>query len=158
MTTADIEPDSAASGSDVFAFDVGIIGLGYVGLPTGLAFHASGLRVLALDINAERLGAIQARDVDLLDVDQRRLGMALEDPDAFVLTDQAARLADARVLIICVPTPVDRYLAPDLTTLRAACATVVRCARPGQHSAPTSGRSPTTQLLKQKRRLVEGRH
>ncbi len=121
-----------------FAFDVAIIGLGYVGLPTGLAFHAAGMRVLALDISAERLGAIQVCDVDLLDVDQRRLRMAIKDPDAFVLTDQLVRLGEARALIVCVPTPVDRHLAPDLSALRAACATVVDCARPGQTLLLTS--------------------
>jgi UDP-N-acetyl-D-glucosamine dehydrogenase len=147
MTTADIDSEATAVGghddsalptSSTFAFDVGIIGLGYVGLPTALAFHAAGLRVLAVDINAERLGSIEGRDVDLLDVDLRRLSLALEDPSAFVLSDAPSRLDEAATVIVCVPTPVDRYLAPDLTALRGACATVVRYARPGQTLLLTS--------------------
>jgi UDP-N-acetyl-D-glucosamine dehydrogenase len=136
MTSADL--DAAAPDSDVSTFDVGIIGLGYVGLPTALAFHAAGLRVLALDISQERLGAIGVRNVDLLDVDLHRLDIALDDPQEFVLTDTPARLAEASALIVCVPTPVDKYLSPDLGALRAACASVVAQARPGQTLLLTS--------------------
>jgi UDP-N-acetyl-D-glucosamine dehydrogenase len=136
MAQAGIE--SAVTKSDVFAFDVGIIGLGYVGLPTALAFHAAGLRVLALDVSAERLGAIGLRHVDLLDVDMERLGSALDDPASFVLTDTPSRVAEAEVLIVCVPTPVDEHLVPDLTALSAACASVVTHARAGQTLLLTS--------------------
>ena len=136
MAIAGIE--SAVAKSDVFAFDVGIIGLGYVGLPTALAFHAAGLRVLALDVSEERLGAIGVRDVDLLDADLERLATALDDPESFVLTDIPARVAEAAVLIVCVPTPVDSHLVPDLAALRAACASAVAHARAGQTFVLTS--------------------
>jgi UDP-N-acetyl-D-glucosamine dehydrogenase len=136
MAIAGIE--SAVTKSDVFAFDVGIIGLGYVGLPTALAFHAAGLRVLALDVSEERLGAIGVRDVDLLDVDLERLERALDEPESFVLTDLPSRVAEAAVLIVCVPTPVDEHLVPDLAALNAACASAVAHARAGQTLLLTS--------------------
>jgi nucleotide sugar dehydrogenase len=121
-----------------FAFDVGVVGLGYVGLPTALAFHAAGLRVVGLDVGAERLGAIRSRDVDLLDVDLVRLARALDDADNFVLTDAASCVCDAAAVIVCVPTPVDAHLMPDLSALTVALASLVAHARGGQTLLLTS--------------------
>ncbi len=115
----------------VFDADVAIVGLGYVGLPTALAYHHAGSRVVALDIASTRLSAIRAGEVDLVPDDHSRLRTALADPD-FALVDDVSALARARAVIVCVPTPVDRYLVPDLSLLRAACASVVAHAVPGQ--------------------------
>lgn len=115
-----------------FDFDVAIVGLGYVGLPTALAYHASGSRVLALDASSRRLRTIAARGADLIAPDRERLDIALHAPAAFRLTGDARELARASAIVVCVPTPVDARQVPDLTALRAACATVVATARPGQ--------------------------
>ena len=61
-----------------FRYDIGIVGLGYVGLPTALAFHAAGRRVLGIDASPARLADIQAGYVDLLASDHDRLRSALE--------------------------------------------------------------------------------
>lgn len=114
-----------------FDYDVAVVGLGYVGLPTALAHHESGLRVLALDASPERLLAIGSGLVDLGDTDLARLDNALRD-DQFQLTIDASELSRARSIIVCVPTPVDHHLVPDLSLLRAACATVVARTVPGQ--------------------------
>ena len=60
-----------------------------------------------------------------------RLSSALVDP-AFALTNDVSRLGSAAAVIICVPTPVDHYLVPDLRILESACATVVNAAVAGQ--------------------------
>jgi UDP-N-acetyl-D-glucosamine dehydrogenase len=70
-------PSPRDSGAHRFRFDVAIVGLGYVGLPTALAFHAAGHRVLGLDIDAARIDDIRCGAVDVLDaeadrVDERR--------------------------------------------------------------------------------------
>ena len=114
-----------------FAFDVAIVGLGYVGLPTSLAFHAAGRRVLGVDVSQHRLTMISEERADLLASDQQRLTAALSDP-GFEMTADTARLSTAAAVIICVPTPVDHYLVPDLRILENACATVVAAAVPGQ--------------------------
>lgn len=114
-----------------FDYDVAVVGLGYVGLPTALAHHESGLRVLALDASPERLLAIGSGLVDLGDTDLARLDDALRD-DQFQLTIDASELSRARSIIVCVPTPVDHHLVPDLSLLQAACATVVARTVPGQ--------------------------
>jgi UDP-N-acetyl-D-glucosamine dehydrogenase len=114
-----------------YDFDVALIGLGYVGLPTALAFHGSGARVLGIDINAAHLARIRARNVDLLASDQARLRRALTS-ERLALSDDTAAAAQAAAVIICVPTPVTAYLVPDLTPLHRACEAVVEHAMPGQ--------------------------
>ncbi|MFY1623255.1 nucleotide sugar dehydrogenase [Micromonospora sp. WMMD723] len=116
-----------------------VVGLGYVGLPTSLALVAGGARVTGVDISPDRLDDIRADRADLLDDDRDRLRETLRATDpALRLTTAVAEIADADTVLICVPTPVDRHLAPDLTALRAACAAVVAHARPGQTIVLTS--------------------
>jgi nucleotide sugar dehydrogenase len=102
-----------------------------VGLPTALAINASGRRVLGLDVSERRLSVIREQQADLLDSDKERLKVALSDP-SFMLTSDLSLLAHAAAVVVCVPTPVDEYLVPDLGILRAACASVVEYAVPGQ--------------------------
>jgi nucleotide sugar dehydrogenase len=108
-----------------------IVGLGYVGLPTALALHQKGVGVVGVDVSATRLAAIRSRRVDLLPAELALLDKALEEP-AFRLTDDSGVLSKADVIIICVPTPLDAHLNPDLRALAAACASVVAGARAGQ--------------------------
>ena len=114
-----------------FAYDVGIVGLGYVGLPTALAFTGAGGQALGLDVSAARIAAILGGNVDLLPTDHARLGQAI-DSGALRLSNAADAIADAACVIICVPTPVDAHLVPDLQALSSACADVVSNVRRGQ--------------------------
>ncbi len=110
---------------------VAIVGLGYVGLPTAVELHGKSPRIIGIDVSERRLRDIASRQADLTGADQERLAAALADGSLELTTDPAAAAA-AEAVIICVPTPVDAALAPDLSALQAACATVVRHAVPGQ--------------------------
>ncbi|MFI5615183.1 nucleotide sugar dehydrogenase [Amycolatopsis sp. NPDC051903] len=114
-----------------------VVGMGYVGLPTALGLHADGARVLGLDTSTARRETIASGHPDLVDADLARLAAARGD-DRFELTADPARLAEADSVIICVPTPLDRYLTPDLGPLHSACQAVVEHARPGQTLILTS--------------------
>jgi len=128
-----------SSAEPVFRYDVGIVGLGYVGLPTALAFHAAGRSVLGFDVSEGRLEDIRAGRVDLLESDRDRLKAALDaSAETYELSSDLGRLAETRVVIVCVPTPVDEYLVPDLTILEQACAAVVAQAVRGQVLVLTS--------------------
>lgn len=116
---------------------LGVVGLGYVGLPTALAFVAGGGRVIGYDVSSNRRAAIHRGEVDLLPHDRDRLA-DLQHDDRFVVTGDPDRLADADAIVVCVPTPVDEHLTPDLTALRSACDVVVQRARPGQLVVLTS--------------------
>ncbi len=117
---------------------VAVVGLGYVGLPTALALFRAKLPVVGLDISARRLAEVSHGRPDLLPDDLALLEAAREAPDRFRVTPDIAALADADTVIVCVPTPVDESLAPDLTMLRSACAAVVAYARAGQTIILTS--------------------
>jgi UDP-N-acetyl-D-glucosamine dehydrogenase len=116
---------------------VAVLGLGYVGLPTSLAFVTEGSSVIGIDASNARLAAIQDAQVDLLPSDLERLRAVLGRPQ-FQLTSNPAALRHAKSVLICVPTPVDAYLTPDLRPLARACATVVAEAVPGQTIILTS--------------------
>ena len=118
-------------------WSAGIVGLGYVGLPTALALHGRCPRIIGIDVSEERLATIAAQQADLAVTDCPRLEAALAD-GSLELTSKPAAIAEADLVIICVPTPVDENHQPDLAPLRAACATVVEHARPGQTIILTS--------------------
>jgi UDP-N-acetyl-D-glucosamine dehydrogenase len=116
---------------------VAVIGMGYVGLPTALGLHAGGMDVIGIDKDTGRLESIRAGAVDLIDEDHRRLEKSVH-AKGFELTADVARLAGADAVMVCVPTPIDRYLMPDLGPLRGACETLLEHARPGQTLILTS--------------------
>lgn len=110
---------------------VSIVGLGYVGLPTAASLTARGVTVVGVDINYARLNDIRSGDADVLAIDSRRTAEALQEGLLTLTADIAdAKLASA--ILICVPTPVDDSLAPDVRALRAACEAVVANAVAGQ--------------------------
>ena len=127
---------------------VAVMGLGYVGLPTALRLRAAGSRVIGLDVDPRRLQAIRRGEADLVTGDQWRLSRALLDAE-LVLTSDARALPAADAVVICVPTPVDEHLTPDLAALRRACQTAVAQARPGQLVllASTTAVGATRELL-----------
>ncbi len=110
---------------------IAVVGLGYVGLPTALALLESGTRVVGYDISESRLAAIKAHRVDLPDADQVQLTGCLET-GRLSLTTEASALSGVEAVVVCVPTPVDEHLVPDLAALEAACSTAVAHCRPGQ--------------------------
>lgn len=116
---------------------VAVVGLGYVGLPTAIALRDAGFSIVGLDTSASRLRAIEAGEVELLDAERDSLGEHVAG-GGFVLTDRAEALNAADLVLICVPTPVGERRRPDPAILRAACASVVRHARPEQTIVLTS--------------------
>jgi UDP-N-acetyl-D-glucosamine dehydrogenase len=116
---------------------VAVVGLGYVGLPTAIALRQAGYRIVGIDVSQARLAAIRAGEVELLAQELQALDRHLGG-DGFVLTEQAQALDAADVVLICVPTPIDRQQRPDLRILREACGAVVHHARPGQTLILTS--------------------
>ncbi len=127
----------APAGTPAEQLSVGIVGMGYVGLPTALSFLDAGFSVIGLDVSEARLGAIRDQSVDLLPRDELRLGHHLESTN-LTLSANPKSLRNARAIIVCVPTPVDSNLVPDLGPLRSACRAVVENAVPGQLIVLTS--------------------
>ncbi len=96
---------------------VGIIGLGYVGLPLAVSFAEAGCEVIALDIDAGRIEQVAAGRSHVEDVADRRLGAVAEHIHP---TTDYAELIAAQAVLICVPTPLTLNREPDLAPLIAA--------------------------------------
>jgi UDP-N-acetyl-D-glucosamine dehydrogenase len=116
---------------------VAVVGLGYVGLPTGIALANAGLDVIGIDVSERRLADIREGSADLLASDQERLAEVIA-ADRITFSCAPDVLAEADAVLICVPTPVDEEHRPDLRFLASACATVVEQARRGQLIVLTS--------------------
>jgi UDP-N-acetyl-D-glucosamine dehydrogenase len=101
---------------------VGVVGLGYVGLPVATTFSAAGFRVVGVDTSAGRVGAIAGDRFNSHDVD-RDLIRNLRETNRLTIGSTYDALRDSDVVLICVPTPVSDGL-PDLTAVRSAGAAV----------------------------------
>src|SRR3954447_3715996 len=93
---------------------IGIVGLGYVGLPLGVAFAEAGHEVVGVDSDARKVAAIEAGDSYIEDVSSERLRSL---PARFHATLRYADLASCDAVIIAVPTPLTRNREPDLGPL-----------------------------------------
>jgi UDP-N-acetyl-D-glucosamine dehydrogenase len=96
---------------------VGIIGLGYVGLPLAVAFAGEGCDVIGVDSDSRKIEAIEAGDSYIEDVPSEQLRRLSPGIHA---TTRYARLAKAEAILICVPTPLTRNREPDLGPLTDA--------------------------------------
>jgi UDP-N-acetyl-D-glucosamine dehydrogenase len=93
---------------------VGVIGLGYVGLPLAVAFAQEGCDVIAVDVDSRKIEALAAGESYIEDVSSRELAQVAEHIHA---TTRYSRLAKADAVLICVPTPLTRNREPDLGPL-----------------------------------------
>ena len=108
---------------------VGIVGLGYAGLPLAMAFAEAGFDVVGIDLSAERVQAIGERRSYLVDVPHERY--AGVDVKLQATTDYSA-VSKLDALTICVPTPLSKTRTPDLSYVVAAAESVAEQLSPGQ--------------------------
>jgi UDP-N-acetyl-D-glucosamine dehydrogenase len=108
---------------------VGVVGLGYVGLPLVVAFAEAGDRVVALDIDPLKVAAVGKGESYIEDVPSDRLRAVLPQIRA---THRYADLAQAEAVLICVPTPLTDNREPDLGPLDAAAQSLAQVVQPGQ--------------------------
>jgi UDP-N-acetyl-D-glucosamine dehydrogenase len=108
---------------------VGVIGLGYVGLPLVVAFAQEGCDVIAVDVDARKIAAIEAGESYIEDVPTELLR---EHMGRIQATTRYARLAKADAVLICVPTPLTRNREPDLGPLIDTARSLAEVLQPGQ--------------------------
>lgn len=111
--------------------NVVIIGMGYVGLPLAVCVGKVGYPVTGLDVNPGRVAQINAGDSYINDVTSEELN-ALVKAGTVKATTNAAVLADADVIIICVPTPLTAHKTPDITYIEESARLIAKHTRPGQ--------------------------
>ena len=110
---------------------VGVIGLGYVGLPLAVAFARAGLNAVGLDVDVDRTDAISRGESYIRDVPGDDVQYAVES-GALIATTDFGELADVDTINICVPTPLRKTRDPDLSYVVAAVEQVAAHLRAGQ--------------------------
>jgi UDP-N-acetyl-D-glucosamine dehydrogenase len=93
---------------------VGVVGIGYVGLPLTVAFAEAGAVVVAVDVDARRVGLLRRGRSDIEDIADERLGAVAE---RVTFSTRYAELSRCEAVIVCVPTPLTPNREPDLGPL-----------------------------------------
>ena len=141
-TTAQISAELAQKIANKTA-KVGIIGLGYVGLPLISAFTNAGFQCLGFDVDAEKVRLLKAGKSYIKHIASERvadwMSRGVLDP-----TNDMTRLAEADALMICVPTPLNASRDPDLQYIESTAESIAAVLRPGQLVVLESTTYPTT--------------
>ncbi|MBU1097109.1 MAG: nucleotide sugar dehydrogenase [Bacteroidetes bacterium] len=110
---------------------VGIVGLGYVGLPLGLEFVEKDIEVLGFDVDEKKIPFLMGGKTYIKHIKAERIKNAVES-GKFSATSDFTRLPEVDVIIICVPTPLNEHREPDMTYIVSTVDTIKKYLRKGQ--------------------------
>lgn len=122
---------------------VGIIGLGYVGLPLAVSFAEAGVKVIGFDKSQTKIDQINHGDNYIRDIRDAVLRQVVEDIKLTATTD-FTRIKECDALLICVPTPLDKFKKPDMSYIESACKEIGKNMKPGTFICLESTTYPTT--------------
>lgn len=109
---------------------IGIVGLGYVGLPLMLRYNSIGFKVLGIDINEKKVSDLNSGISDIEHIPNTSISAAVKT--GFEATTDFARASECDALILCVPTPLNKYREPDLSYVISTTNSLKVHLRPGQ--------------------------
>jgi len=93
---------------------IGIVGLGYVGLPLVLGYTAKGYKVIGFDVDQSKIDSLEAGKSYIDHIPSEPIKTAIEER-LFEVTTDFARITEVEAIIMCVPTPLDEHYEPDLS-------------------------------------------
>ena len=108
---------------------IGIVGLGYVGLPLAIGFAEAGFDVVGVDVDQAKIAALREGRSHVEDIPSERLGAVLE---RCMFTNRFVELHEAEAILVCVPTPLTANREPDLGPLVSATAALAGVLQSGQ--------------------------
>ncbi|MGE5511489.1 MAG: nucleotide sugar dehydrogenase [Bacteroidota bacterium] len=109
---------------------IAVIGLGYVGLPLVVGFHANGLSVLGIDVDATKVAALTEGRSYIKHISSDRLAPLTRE--RFAATTDFRALQEADAILICVPTPLTKHLEPDMSFVVSTTENMAPHVRKGQ--------------------------
>jgi UDP-N-acetyl-D-glucosamine dehydrogenase len=110
---------------------LGVIGLGYVGLPLSLAAARAGFKVIGFDINPERVTRINNGEAVIKHIAPEAIASSISS-EKFAATNDFSRLREADVIMIAVPTPLSKQREPDLSYVVNTAKAIAKTLRPDQ--------------------------
>ncbi len=140
---------------------VGVIGLGYVGLPLAVSFAIEGIQVIGFEKSEEKVQQVNAAENYIGDVKDEELEQVVKN-DKLKATTDFSKLAECDAILICVPTPLDIFKKPDMSYIQESCETIGEYLKQGTFVCLESTTYPTTTesfilpILEEKSGLKEG--
>jgi UDP-N-acetyl-D-glucosamine dehydrogenase len=125
------------------SLQVGIIGLGYVGLPLAVSFANENVRVLGFEKSTGKAARVNAAENYIADVVDNELKTAVEK-ELLRATTNFESLKECDAILICVPTPLDRFKKPDMSFIESACTDIGQNMKAGTFICLESTTYPTT--------------
>lgn len=122
---------------------VGIIGLGYVGLPLALEFSEAGFQVLGFDIDEKKIPILESGKTYIKHIPSDRISKAVKS-EKFKATTDFSKLKEVDAIIICVPTPLNKYREPDISYIVDTSTVISKNFRIGQLVVLESSTYPGT--------------
>ena len=123
---------------------VGIIGLGYVGLPLAVNFAEAGVKVIGFEKSKDKADKINHGTNYIKDIRDAVLREVVVEKLSLEATDDMTRIKECDALIIAVPTPLDKFRKPDMSYIENACIDIGRNMKPGTFISLESTTYPTT--------------
>jgi UDP-N-acetyl-D-glucosamine dehydrogenase len=123
---------------------VGVIGLGYVGLPLAVTFARNGVTVIGFEKSEKRADAVNAGDNYIGDINDTDLEVVVHTTKKFAATIDFSRIKECDTIIICVPTPLDKFKKPDMCYIESACIDIGRNMKTATFISLESTTYPTT--------------
>lgn len=133
---------------------VAIVGLGYVGLPLMLRFNEVGISVLGLDIDQRKISLLKNGQSYIEHISSEKISEALKS--SWEVSDDFSRVSEADAIILCVPTPLNKYREPDISYVIDTVNSIKKHLRPGQVVSLESTTYPGTTEEELLPRLQEG--
>ena len=122
---------------------VGIIGLGYVGLPLAVTFARKGINVIGFEKSEDKAAMVNESKNYISDIEDSELESVVSDGFLTASTNNSL-IAECDAILICVPTPLDRFKKPDMSYIESACSEIGENMTPGTFVALESTTYPTT--------------
>lgn len=122
---------------------VGVIGLGYVGLPLAVSFASSGISVIGFEKSRTKISKINSGENYISDISDKIWQEAMLNKKLSA-SDDFSLLSDCQAILICVPTPLDQFHKPDMSYIESACTSIGRNMKLGTFVCLESTTYPTT--------------
>ncbi len=139
MTNAKALLEKISTNSEI----IGIIGLGYVGLPLAVSFAEAGIQVIGFDKSGEKVNKINSGENYIRDIRDAALREVVNKIKLTATTD-FTRINECDALLICVPTPLDKFRKPDMSYIESACLSIGQNMKAGTFICLESTTYPTT--------------
>jgi UDP-N-acetyl-D-glucosamine dehydrogenase len=123
---------------------IGVLGLGYVGLPLAVAFAKKGVTVLGFEKSEKKAAAVNRSENYIADVANEDLARVVEETKTLQATADFSRLGEVDAILICVPTPLDKFKKPNMGYIADACEDIASYMTSGTFISLESTTYPTT--------------